>query len=305
MHRFDSLLGGAEAAIWFDKELNQVREEVYKFDIPPNNGFRYFPQQDDVSPWAETYEHQMYEVTGAAEFITDRQRELPRIGMQFYKETFNAREFGCAFAYGLLEIEKSRALGKGLEAKYPLAAREVIENTFNKIMYYGDLDAEIFGILNYPQVPRMLMPYKIESATDSKNILAMLNEAANFTFNVSEQSSQADTVQLSARHFSYISTTPWSENAGDTTILQQFLANHPSIRTVVPARELNGAGPNGEDLMLVYKNDARSFGHKLIRPMNMLAPQSQGLEIVTNVHARSGGMAVDKLLDVLVCWFPE
>jgi hypothetical protein len=303
--RYDSLIGGAEAAIWFERELNQIREEILQFDIPPNNGFRYFPQATDISPWAETYTHRMWEATGSTEFLSDRQYELPEVGTQFYEETFNAREFGCAYAFGVLEIEKSRALGKGLETKNPLAAREMIEHTFNQIMWYGDLEAELFGILNYPQISRIFMPFGIKASVDGPNILAQLNFACNYTFNVSLQASEADTLLLSTHHYSYISTTPWSEKAGDTTILKHLLENHPTIRTIAPARELNGAGPNGEDLGLVFKNDARSFSHKLIRPMSQLAPQQKGLAIVTNVHARSGGMAVDKLRDVAVLVFPH
>lgn len=300
--RFDGLLS-PNAGMFFEKELRSIRKEILEDQRAPLNGMELIPQGDDVEPWANTYEHQMYEMIGVAEFISDYSEDLPLVDVAARQEVFNAREFGCAYKFSLDEIEKSAALGKGLDRKRTRAAMVAIDEKFNRIQFFGDTATQLFGWLNYPYIPRRIISFPFDDSSSSLDILSEVNAMMfNPWFNTSTVA-QPDTLVMAPELYAYISTTPWSKSsngATDMTILTHFKTNNPMVKEVKAARELSNAGPNGEHLMVAYKKDPLIFEHKLIRPFTQEAPQNRSLSIITNCRAKSGGVASDRPLEMLI-----
>jgi hypothetical protein len=293
-----------QTGVWFENQLTDIREEVLLDQIPPRNGFLYLPQDTSVAAWAENYEHRMYEPIGIAQFIADFAEDLPLVDIATRKETFNLRTFGVAYQYNIDEIEKSKAVGMDLQGKRARAARLVTEQKFNDIMFFGDPETQLFGLVNYPYIPRRLLPYKIEEATAAQDILDMFHDLVNSIFTLTETIGDPDTVGLPPTQYAHIASRRIGDGT-DTKILQDFLAASPFIKEVVPMRELAGAGPNGEDLVVVYRNDSQIIEHKLAREFTQLAPQRRNLAVLTNCHAKSGGMASDRPLEMVIGELPQ
>jgi hypothetical protein len=73
-----------------------------------------------------------------------------------------------------------------------------------------------------------------------------------------------------------VSTTNRTDNT-DRTILEQFLAASPYIKNVEPLIECDGAGPDGEDVMLVMKRDRRKLKAMVYEDFKFLDLQRRGL----------------------------
>ena len=300
--RFDSLT--PSIGIFFEDELRATREEILEDSRPPLNGFATIPQANDIPEWANSYEHQMYEVIGVAEFISDYADDLPNVDIAGRSETFNARAFGCAYKFSNDEIAKSQALGKGIDRKRARAARVITEQKFNRIMFYGDPETLLWGLFNSPYVPRYVSSVPFDATSDSGDILAEMNAIWNTPFLTTETVSRPDFMGMYPEGYTYVSDTPWSASAGDTTILEHFRKSHPEARVEV-VRENAGAGPNGEDLITVYPMDEDVFAHKMIRPFTQEAPQDKNLAQITNCHAKSGGIAADRPLEMVIAEIPR
>jgi hypothetical protein len=303
--RLDSLSPSAGA--FFERDLRFVRKEIIEDQRPPLNAFTLIPQATDIPAYADSYEHRMYEMIGVADFIADYAQDQPNVDIAARNELFNAREFGCAYQYSISEIEKSAALDYQLDRKRALSARIAIEEKFNRIQFFGDTGVQLFGWVNYPYIPRRIVSFPFDSTSSTVNILAELNAAINQPFLQTRTSGHADTLVMAPELMTFLEATPWSvssSGATDRTIMEQFLATNSRVSEVKAAQELSFAGPDGEHLMIAYRKDEMIFSHKMMRPFTQLAPQDRNMAIITNCHAKSGGIACDRPLEMVIVEVP-
>lgn len=288
--RLDQFNLTPQAGAHFERDLDFVRQQVLEDRRPPKNAFLLIPQAGDVPDWAETYTHRMVEFIGRAKFIADYADDLPRVDIAGREATFNVKSFGAAYEFSRKEILRS-AQGLGLSDKRPRAAREAIEEKFNRIQWYGDPSAGLFGLLNFPYIPRYAMTVAFDGSADPHDVLAELNALSRQPAILTDDTASPNTLLLAPEKYYYVSDTPLREGS-DTTILEHFLGTHPGW-TVESVNELRGAGPTGGDVAVVYRRDPLNVEHKLVEPFTQLPAQARNLAVVTNCVAQSGGVVSD------------
>lgn len=303
--RYDSLLG-PQVGVWFENDLRNVRSEVVEFEQPPRNGFEYIPQDTSEPEWIKQYEHRMYEPIGVAQFISNFIDDLPLVDISTHAEVFNARPFGCAYKYDVDEIAASQAKGMQLDRKRGMSARLVTEQKFNRIMFYGDPATQLFGLLNYPFCQRRIITVPFDSSSTPQDVLDEMNAYVNSVFNVTETIGEPDFLGMPPAAYTYVSSRKIADT--DTTILGHFMANNPFFKEgrgeVVPLHELKGAGPNGNDVMVLYRRDPLVLAHKLVRPFTQEEAQPINLAVRIPCHAKSGGIASDRPLEISIAELP-
>lgn len=303
--RFDDL--DPQVGLFFEQELTSVREEVLRKEKKPKNGFDLLPQDDSDPDYAEEVEVRMWDSFGMAMFIADASHEFPLVDVHTTKEKYPVKEFGCAYKFTFNEIRAAQALNKELETKKALAAREAIERRFNRIMFYGAPVVGLFGLLNFPHIPRRQISIKFDKSATPREVLDEMNAFVNSVFDIVEgdDTRVPDTLGMPPSQFAFIASTPWSENAGDTTILQHFEQNNYFIDEVRPVRELKSAGPNGNDVMVAFRDDEEVVSHKLVKEFTQEDPYRQSNAMLTNCTAKSGGVISDFPLEMVIGEFPK
>lgn len=304
-YRFDSLTPTAGA--FFDQDLRSIRRELLEDTRAPLNGFSLIPQATDVSPYATSYEHRMYEGIGVAKFISDYAEDLPNVDISARAELFNVRDLGAAYKYSIREIEASAALSTGLDRKKAKAARDAIEQAMNRVMFFGSAEEQLFGWVNYPYIPRRVVSFAFDASAASADVLAEMHALPDGVFLQTQTSRRPDVLAVATSIYNYVKSTPWSlstNGATDKTILKQFLETNHFIKEVIPVHELEGAGPNGEHLMIAYTKDETVFSHKLVEAFTQRAPQEINLAIITNCYGKTGGIAADKPLEMAIAEVP-
>ena len=304
--RFDSLLGET-AGIFFDRELVSVRAEVIEEERPPKNIFDFFAQDTSKDPWANQYEHRMYDITGVAQFIGDYADDLPLADVAGREEVFNMRAFGCAYRWSIDEIQASSALGRQLDRKRVRAAMVITEEKFNRIGFYGDPATLLFGWCNYPYIPRRVSAVQFVAGTAAQTKLDEMNAAVNSIFGRTSTVGKPNLYLMSPNAYTDVSTDRL-DSSSDSTVLDHFLRTNPFFKNgqgrVEPLHELAGAGPNGEDIDIIGSDNPMVGAHVLARPFTQEQPQPRNLAIVTPCHAKSGGVALDRPLEFLICERP-
>jgi len=87
-----------------------------------------------------------------------------------------------------------------------------------------------------------------------------------------------DTLLLPTAQWSYIASTPRSDNS-DMTILQYIVANSPYLNSesdVIPVSELAGAGAGATDRMMAYTKDVEKVVFHIPMPLRFTEPQRKG-----------------------------
>lgn len=304
-YRFDNLLGQT-AGIFFERELVDVRTEVVEEVRPPRNIFEHFAQDTSKDPTRNQYEHRMFDYVGAAQFIGDYADDLPLVDLAGREEVFNMRAFGCAYRYSQDEIELSAKLGRQLDRKRAMAARIVTEEKFNRIGFYGDPAQLLFGWCNYPYIPRRVSSVQFVAGTNADTMLAELHAVVNSIFGTTNTVGEPNLYLMSPNAYTQVATKRLPDS--DTTVLKQFLDTNPMFMggkgKVEPCHELAGAGPEGEDIDIVGTDDPMVGAHVLAREFTQLDPQPRNLAILTNCHAKSGGVALDRPQEFVIAERP-
>lgn len=298
--RLDSVLGPVAGA-HFERDLEQIRERIYDDKIPPQNGFLLIPQAGDVQPWAERYTHRMAEFVGLAKVISDYADDQPLVDVAGREDTYKVKTFGCAYQYSRKEMLQA---GKGLKLteRRPKAARRAIEQKFNRIMWYGDPEAGLFGLLNFPYVPRHLVSIPFNTAQDPHDVLAEMNTVIDAPGQLTDTIAEPDTLCMAPEEYDYVKSTPLGSGS-DTTILDHFMRTNPGV-SVENVRELRDAGPSGQNVMVAYRRAEENLAHKLVEPFTQLEPQRRNMSVVTNCVATSGGVVSDYPLEMVIAEMP-
>ncbi len=156
----------AEAGAFFQDELRSIDKRILEDDRAPLNGFQVIPQDNKTAgPWDNQYEERSMQFTGLAEFLGDAADDMPFVDVGLRADVYNIRTFGCAFMHTVAEIEKARSIGRPLDEWRGRAARVANEEKFNRIMWYGDPAAQLFGVLNNPFANRFFFDNDLVFAT--------------------------------------------------------------------------------------------------------------------------------------------
>lgn len=295
--RLDTLGISPQTGAHFERDLDYIREQVLEDKRPPKNAFTLVPQNGEVPEWAETYTHRMAEFVGQAKFIADYADDLPTVDASGREDTYKVKMFGVAYQFSIKEIERS-ARGIGLSQMKPRAARDVIEERFNRIQWYGDPSAGLFGFLNFPYIPRYGATVSFDSSSDPQDVLAEMNAISRAPNKLTDTVAQPNTMLMAPDAYWHVADTPLAEGS-DTTILGHFMGTHPGW-SVENVAELAEAGPNGEDLIAVYRRAEENVQHKMVQPFTQLPSQEKNLAVVTNCVAQSGGVVSDYPLEALI-----
>jgi hypothetical protein len=304
----------ANESIFFARELEHVKSSTYDILFPELKMQKLIPVSFEAGPAAESITYQQYGSVGIAKVIGNYGDDLPRVDVVADEFPTPVRTIGDSYGYNVQEIKASAATGKNLPNRKAVAARKAIDKKIDDIALSArptdGVNAGLCGLLYHPNTTKGTIATRgghVTWATKTPaEILADLTSAVSSMIALTKGVEVPDTVLLPIAQWSIISTTPLSAGS-DTTILEFFLKNNPSIKTVewlAPLANVNpvpstGAAAN-TDCMVVYKRDPMKLTLEIPSPFEQLDPQARGLEYVVPCMARCGGVLIYYPLSVAV-----
>lgn len=310
MERIDSaLLDQNGATAFFARELEVVKARTYDIKYPQlsaANG-ELFPISYEAGPGAETITYEVYDMTGIAKIIANYADDLPLVNVAARSETARIRSIGNAYVYSLQDIRAAMMAGRSLTDRMAMAARRANDQLVNHLIFVGDDEYNIVGLLNNSNIPEFevtadgagsLRTFASKIASPDK-ILRDMNEMESRIVASTKGVERPDTLLMPVAQYQLIATTPRTDGT-DTTILDFFLKNSIGIKTVKPVHELKAAGDGGVDIMIAYNNDPEHLTVEIPQPFEQLPVQEKNLSFTVPCHSRFGGLIVYYPLAVII-----
>lgn len=309
--RFDS---AEDASVFFARELDYVKAQAYDVQYPEFTGLNLFPVSNEVDPGAETVTYYSYDKQGLAKVVSNYSTDLPRADVNGKPHVAVVKSLGDSYGYNAQEMRASKMAGKSLDARKAEAARFQIDNLENKIIWRGDKESGLLGVLSPEQnIPLYTLSNAAANPASTKwadktadEILADINGMAKQVAKVTKNVERPDTLCIPADAYMDIATRRIPES--DETVLSFVLKHAPYIKDVVSTAELDAdssetnpyAESAGAGVAFLFKNDIRKLSIERPMPFYQYPLQVHNLETVIPCEARTAGVIVYYPLSCLI-----
>ena len=290
--------GGATFALrQLEYIFSKVLEEKHK--LP--SALAHFPITSEVPIGARTYTTRMTTAQGEAVFVRGSNYPMVNGGQSTVKELSRpVRYIGTNVRMNIFETLSAGFANVDLFARNMRAARRAEEELKNRAAWYGSPADDLWGILNYPSLPKMVIGTAFDGTASGDAVNKAMITMQAYPQVVSGMVFETDSVIMSPRVDNFLANTRIS-SITDTTIKKFFLDNHPGFRWLV-AWELQGVGPGGTDGMFWYRNDPEAISIVNVQGLTPLPVQYVGYDQITPMYSAFGGVKMDFVGNNLLGW---
>ena len=307
--RLDSAIGAGSAA-WTDLQLTHIEADLLRWQRPALNALDLFVINTSINPGAKSFRRVMVETTGAAEIIGDHADNLPRVDANVTSDTVDLALLGAAFGYGIADVwagQMAAQSGIGpaiqLEVLGAEGARQAIDEKHNRLAWFGDKNANIWGLLTHPGIPRVYCATDPTTGT-FQQLITMLGGIFQQVKSNTNQVEKPNRLLMASKLYDFLAL---QQNTLGTAFVLDMLAKGLGITpdNIVPVWELNGAGDAvGGDLVIADRKD-KYVGSILMPVLFMSLPvQVKGLEYEVNCLGKSGGFFSSKPFGIAIGEMP-
>lgn len=276
------------------RQLEQVRAKPYDVKYPNLKARQLVPVDNTVNPGAETVKYNQYDMFGLAALISSYSQDLPRADIKVKEFRQALKSMATSYGYNIQEMRAAAFAGVPLDAKKANAARRAFEELVDKIGATGDSNNGLTGFLNLSNVNSVTPATKAATGTTwavatGLEMLKDLNSLAIKSVSVTNGVEAPDTIVLDIDNYHLAATTPLQSGV-QVTVLSQFLATSPYIRSVESWYKLKGAGSGATNRAVCYRKDPDALQLIIPQEFEQFPPQQRGLEFVVPCHGRIGGV---------------
>uniref|UniRef100_A0A6H1ZNG1 Putative major capsid protein n=1 Tax=viral metagenome TaxID=1070528 RepID=A0A6H1ZNG1_9ZZZZ len=297
---------GAGGGVWFSRQLEMIEQRILRAKRPPQNGLAYFAVKGDVPEGAETFTRRMYEHTGQAKMVGSYSDDLPSAHVSAMpEESVKLKRVGASFSYNIDElaaVDMAQRNGQTIDlpTERGIAARTMIEEKLNDVVWNGSAEAGLYGVLNHPGVPRLNLLVASTAAHDT--VFAAVAGAFQQIKSNTRGVEKPNRIILSEKVYNLLQVKLRTNT--DTTLLD-ILAKSVNIpRTnILDAWELDAAGDGGFDAMICDRKDELVMAHVISVLFRQEPVERQNLSYKINCTAKSGGMMASYPHGMLVASF--
>ena len=291
--------------IFFAKQLAYVKTKAYDKEFPELSGLKLFPQTSDTDEGAEYVEYYSYEPVGVADIIANYASDLPRVDVKGTPHRAKIVGIGDSYGYNVQELRacrRSALLGTmiPLDAKRAETARKAYEIKVNHLIWKGDKEAGIIGILSDDN---NIPVYSIQNGASGKadwgsktadeialDFAGILNYIDTMTQHVERPDSWVMPNDL------YTLLNLRRIEGTSQSVLSYVKEHTPQIKNWEVASELSKSNTDynstGKNVGLLYTKDAEKMYHDVPMAFLQHAPQERNLEMVINCEGRDAGMTI-------------
>ena len=278
---------------------NRVREKAY----PQWKGKNLLPMQNEAPFGAEEFSYTIADRVGMLEHITNYADDLPNIEITGEKVTVNVRSFGGSIIYSVFEIAKATLAGMNITDRKGTAIRNAAEQKLDQIIWIGDTETGLNGLVNAPNVTTRTAP---NGAGGSSTWAAKTAPEiyADLVYPFTQQATDTlgaerpDTIVLTSASYERARTTFFTDNTGQNA-LERFMQSYPDVKieTVEWLGPRNGVATSQ---MIHYRNDSEKLGVEVPKPFTMMPPEARNLATVVDGYLATAGTIVYFPLSVTV-----
>ena len=285
----------ANESAYFAKQLTFIEKKVRESKLKDLRFSKFIPVSTEVPSGTESIVTPIMTGVGVAKIISNYAKDFPRVDIYGEEITRKVKDLGSSFGYTTKDIRRASMSGISLNPSKAKFAKRAIDQSHNAIALVGDEDAGLRGLINYPNITEFIIPEgasssKLWSSKTPDEILADMNGAVGLIIQTTNGVENPNQILLPLGQYRHISVTPRSSNS-DVTILEFFLKSNPGV-SVDWLNELDGAGVDGADIMMVYVRDIDNLRYDAPVMFESLPAEREGMEYTVKVHGETAGVVV-------------
>lgn len=281
-------------SIWFARQLEYIRPGMFEVQYPQLKGKQLVPVNNAVSTGAEQYTVRVTDKVGEAVVTSNYSEDAPSVDVKGSESTQKLVGIRASYRYTIQEMRAGMLAGQPLDVRKAMAARDVIERRLDDIILKGYAAVGLNGLLtltstNSYTIPNGAAGSKLWSKKTALEVLADLNGLVNKIVSDSLEVEEPDTLLLPLSAYTEVTTRPIGLDA-NKTIAEFFLKNTPYVKQLVSTHKSETAGSGSTRRMVAYNRDAMKLEALIPQEFEQFAPETRGMTISIECHARSGGV---------------
>lgn len=283
----------------FARDLEHVYGEVLRDDYPDNNALTLFPIDRSVAPGKRTHTVRRLQESGRAEVHRGKAQDIPAVTLASVEETFNVLHYITGVEWDYFEKLSAQSAGFNLLGEHMTTARDVLLEFANTKTWYGDPINDLYGVLNYPYLNKMVMSGVFRLGGDApamlQSFLKLINEPGQITKGIA--SLKINKVLVSIRMMDILEGT-YFEGVQAESVLDRIKRKGIDVEAVW---EMQEAGPGGTDAVFAFRSgDKRSVANVIPMGFTSLPAQNDGFDYKIPCFMSHGGIIMRKpLMNIL------
>jgi hypothetical protein len=287
--------GDASPVSAFPRDLEFMRARELEMPRRALNALRLFPIDRSVPLGAKEHGWRRRVGRGEAVFTRGDTQNYGHAQSGRLEEKFPVRYIVCSVRQTYFEMLSNDFAGVQQYQADLREAYRLVDERVNDTLWKGNETVGLYGVLTHPHLLRRTLSITIGGGSTStpEAITAALFDLADTPADVSGDTMSPNVLAVSPRVYRYLTQTMITSAGTGITILRFFLESQgeDGIQRVVKAQELAGIGPNGEDGVFAFRDDADSISNIEVLPtMTMPVHQSTAMSWLTVVVAATGGL---------------
>jgi len=257
----------------------------------------------------EFYKYYLLSKVGQAQILANGSEDIPMVNVD--RDTRTGRYYTIAngYEYTQEDLEAAERSQQPLNASLAIAAREIMENEYDSILFFGKDNYDLTGMVDHPNVVSTTVPADGSgSSTQWKDKTAdqIYRDLASLAEDMQEDTQYLYSPQILAlpvAQFNIISRTPYPNNSDSaetifTYYLKQQRQNPYGVRRIIPVPRLKGAFSGGVDGMIGFTKAPNLIEGKLAVDFEQMPEERRDLNYRVICRMRSGGSVIYQPLSV-------
>ena len=284
--------GGAQdsTGVAAASELRHTYSELIRQPQPVLEAETFFTVERQIRVGARTHQAKVLNHTGGAAIVRQG-RNIPKVGLGSKTEDFQIVYIATSWETTIQDRDSAGFVGVDMEAENYLAGQQAVNAERNRLWWYGDADSGLYGVLTYPDMPRVISTLDFETASPDE-ILAELNRLAAYAMHSSRAVYRPTDVIFSDRVGTVLKR--YRASGSDKTILQCFEEQNRQL-TVRFSHELDHVDDYFAQLqanysgILFYRSDRMGVTLADVLPFTVLPQQAEALGWTSYAYSIIGG----------------
>lgn len=284
----------------FSRMLEQVKAQIFEKKYQELKARKLVPIGSGYDRDMERFTFQVADAYVQAKIITRYSTTVPVVNTAMRRYSVEPKEVGDAYVVSDKDIRQALKVGVDYLSRLLLACKRGIELAFDEILATGAPEAQLGGLANNPNVPRVLAP---TGAWASATALQMLTDLLYLDHRVPVQTNEvmaANTMLLPPTLHHLAAQTPIGNNV-EKTVLSTFLSLATYITSVESWTRLETAGDDNGPRIVVYPRDIEVVEGIITYDFEQAAPERKGMRTEVWCHGGTAGTVIHHPQGLLYC----
>ncbi|MDT3762979.1 DUF2184 domain-containing protein [Priestia filamentosa] len=236
------------------EDLEAIDRVVYEPKKEELIGRTLFNLKTDVPSGAEVYGYDVITRSGSAKVLAPGADDIPLVDADKRRHKMDIFSIAAAIRYSIQELRNAQMAGITVDSTKAEIARRAIAEKENRIIWHGDADHNIPGVVNAEGIQTTAVDAGASGKTEwrdktGKEIVADIRKARNLINRLPGHT--ANTLILTPAGMEMLEM---EYNANTDKTVLEYIRSQNWFTNIVATSDLEGQGTGGTDCFLVLDN---------------------------------------------------